>query len=206
MALRRAFRRDTSASMSRKLFGLNDAVCQSRGELGRATTRIRAALREKNDYEDARKPARPRARAQSSAPSSNWIERSLAPCFSITRHDLLILLLPRTFTAPSPTPQGEHHHHANHCNPELHAKPNRIQWVHRPPLATGCTPLCWDAHSPVEHFHHECQFGKKRWYLTVSVNGLLTSLETSAFPVEVRRSHVSTMGIATPLVISRINA
>lgn len=56
-------------------------------------------------------------------------------------HGLFVLLLPSAFAAPYLTPQGAHHHHPNHGNPELHAKPNGIQCVHRPPLATGCTPL-----------------------------------------------------------------
>ena len=34
-----------------------------------------------------------------------------------------------------------------------------------------------DAQSPVEHLHHECRFGKKRWYLAVSVNGRLAAVE-----------------------------
>ena len=47
--------------------------------------------------------------------------------------------------------------------------------------------LVSDARSPVEHFHHEWPFGKKRWYLTVSVNGDSTAVEGlgtgSAFPM-----------------------
>jgi len=66
------------------------------------------------------------------------------PCMVLRAapHGLLVLLLPRAFAAPYLTPQGAHHHHPNHGDPELHAKPNGIQCVHRPPpLTTGCTPI-----------------------------------------------------------------
>lgn len=104
------------------------------------------------------------------------------PCMVLRAvpHALLVLLLPRAFAAPYLTPQGAHHHHPNHGDPELHAKPNGIQCVHRPPpLTTGCTPIqIRDAQSPVEHPNHEGQFWKKRWYLGLSVNGCSTAFES----------------------------
>src|SRR6266705_2121742 len=70
------------------------------------------------------------------------VSQDPARSFGTPPHGLLVLLLPRTFTPPYLTPQGAHHHHPDHGNPELHAKPNGIQCVHSPPpLTTGCTPL-----------------------------------------------------------------
>lgn len=140
--------------------------------------------------------------------ADDWTERMgikyrLRAFLWIARHGLLVLLLPGAFTAPSPTPEREHHHHPNHGHPKLHAKPNGIQWVHRPPLTTGRTPLRSDAQSPVEHLHHECRCRKKRWYLDVSVNGRFAAVERLRIQPHCRPSFGSrAMGIVTPCAIS----
>jgi hypothetical protein len=83
------------------------------------------------------------SQTQSSAVRGNYsCNMAFAWSFGTVPHGLLVLLLPHAFAAPYLTPQGAHHHHPNHGNPELHAKPNGIQCVHRPPpLTTGCTPI-----------------------------------------------------------------
>ena len=79
---------------------------------------------------------------------------------------LSFLMLPRAFAPPFPAPIEAHHQHSDHGNTELHAEPNGIQGVHRPPTfltvkATGCIPLRAGCRIPFNTTIMNVSFGKR---------------------------------------------
>jgi hypothetical protein len=88
---------------------------------------------------------------------------------------LPVFVLACALAAPYSTPKEAHHHHPNHCDTELHAKPNGIQWVQGPPPFPGENNVVRTApramHNSVAQLNSECLRWKKRWYLALLVNG-----------------------------------
>lgn len=168
--------------MSRKLFRRTIGFVSREASWSRNYTDSSGLPSEKRN-EDARKACSSESQGAILCPEQQLIELCLAPCFSDRAARLTYSFAPSHLYCAISHATGRASSPSQSLQPRAscQAKSNPMgppstshNGLHSTSL--GCPK------SPVEHFHHECQFGKKRWYLTVSVNGLLTSFRNKRIP------------------------